>query len=78
LKVPLDGFKAILAGAGVRSYVENTVEKDYVSIGRGLIAIYSVSGGEKVIRPLDGQSVSVSLEPFSARYFDLVDGNPLD
>lgn len=78
VKVPLDGFKAILAGAGVRSYVENTVEKDYVSIGRGLIAIYSVSGGEKVIRPLNGQSVLVSLEPFSARYFDLVDGNPLD
>lgn len=78
VKGSLDGFKALLAGAGVRSYVENTVEKDYVSIGRGLIAIYSVSGGEKVIRPLNGQSVRVSLEPFSARYFDLVDGHPLD
>ncbi len=74
-KAPLEGFKALLAAAGVRTYVSNTVERDYVAVGGGIIAIYSVAGGEKTIKPTNGSSKKVLMQPFSTQFFDLQSGD---
>ena len=78
LKAPLPLFKALLKEAQVRAYVEDTVEKDYVAVGGGIIGIYSPRGGAKTIRPLSGASLQVSMPPYSAQYFDLQTGAPLN
>ncbi len=39
--------------------------------------IYSVQGGEKAIKPLNDKELNVSLEPFSAVYFDIYNGSVL-
>lgn len=78
LKADLGLFKALLAGTGARIWVENTVERDYVSVGGGIIAIYSVSGGAKSIKPLAGTARMVNLSPFSVLYFDIRTGAPLN
>lgn len=78
LKAPLAVLKALLARSGVRTYVDATVEQDYVSVGGGIIGIYSVRGGPKTIKPLNGPPVKVDLPPFSTRYFDIRDGKSLD
>jgi hypothetical protein len=78
LKAPLPFFKALLREAGVRVWLENTVEQDYASIGGGIIGLYSVKGGNKTIKPLNGKPVLVSMPPFSAQYFDLQTGVPLN
>ncbi len=78
LKAPLPFFKALLREAGVRFWLENTVEQDYASIGGGMIGLYSVQGGDKTIKPQNGIPVQVSLPPFSAQYFDLRTGASLN
>jgi hypothetical protein len=74
LAASLDFFKALLAQAGVHSYVGNTVQRDYVAVGGGIIGIYSVAGGEKIIQSLNGRTRTVVMPPFSAQYFDLHTG----
>lgn len=74
LKAPLGFFKALLSEARVRTYVDGTVERDYVTVGGGLICIYSVAGGEKTIKPLNGISRTIVMQPFTAQYFDSRDG----
>jgi hypothetical protein len=76
-KTDLSFFKELLSEAGVRTYVGNAIEQDYVAVGGGLIGIYSVKGGEKTIIPLQGQPVTVSMVPFSTRYFDIRTGDNL-
>jgi hypothetical protein len=78
VKAPLALFKALLNESHVRTYVENTMEKDYVAVGGGIIGIYSVSGGEKSIKPLDGVVSKVFIPPYTAAYFDLQTGAPLN
>ena len=55
LKAELSFFKALLTEAHVRAWVENTVARDTVAVGGGIIAIYSVSGGVKTLKPLNGR-----------------------
>jgi hypothetical protein len=76
-KTDLSFFKALVREAGVRMYVEGTVDQDYVAVGGGLIGIYSVTGGEKTIRPNQGAAITVSMAPFSTRYFDIRTGESL-
>jgi hypothetical protein len=76
-KTDVSFFKALLREACVRTYVENTVEQDYVAVGGGVIGIYSVKGGKKLIKPTDGAVVTVGMVPFSTRYFDIREGNEL-
>ena len=78
LKAPLPVFKALLADAGVRLYVEGTEEKDSVAVGGGIIGIYSPRGGDKLIKPTDGDARRVTLPPYSAQFFDLRTGAPLN
>jgi hypothetical protein len=78
VKAPLALFKALLSESHIRTFVENTVEKDYVAVGGGIIGIYSVNGGEKTIKPLGGATVKVSMPPYSTQYFDLQIGAPLN
>lgn len=79
--IPLGGqlpvYKALFEEAGIRSYADNMVEGDYMSVGGGIIGIYSVKGGEKVIKPLNGMPVHVLMEPFSTLYFEITDGRSL-
>jgi hypothetical protein len=74
----LSVYKALFEEAGIRSFADNTVEGDYVSVGGGIIGIYSVKGGEKVIKPLNGTTVHVLMEPFSTLYFEMTDGKALN
>jgi hypothetical protein len=76
-KTGVSFFKALLGEAGVRTYVGNTIDQDYVAIGGGVIGIYSVKGGEKTIKPNQGAAVTVSMAPFSTRYFDIRTGTEL-
>lgn len=78
LKAPLPAFKALLAEAGVRLFVENTTERDAVAVGGGIIGIYSPLGGVKVIKPTEGAPCQATLPPYSAQYFDLRTGAPLN
>jgi len=78
LAAPLPLFKTLLAQTHVRTYVENTGEKDYVAVGGDIIAIYSVTGGERILKPLDGASLPISLPPLSTQYFDIHRGLPLN
>ena len=74
LKAPLDFFKALLVGAGVRTCVDGTVERDYAAVGGGVIALYSVNGGRKTVRPLGGPTFTITVPPFSSSYFDIRTG----
>ena len=74
VKAPLALFKALLNEAHIRTYVENTVEKDYVTVGGGIIGIYSVNGGEKTIKPLGGATVKMAMPPYATHYFDVQTG----
>ena len=76
-KTGLPFFKALMSEAGVRTYVGNTIDQDYVAVGGGIIGLYSVKGGEKTIKPNQGAAVSVSMAPFSTRYFDIRTGTEL-
>jgi hypothetical protein len=78
LKAPLAIFKALLGESHVRTFVDGTVEKDSVSVGGGLISIYSVQGGEKSIKPLGAAPTKVLMPPYSCQYFDLQTGVPLN
>ena len=76
-KADLSFFKALLLEAGVCTYVENTIDQDYVAVGGGIIGIYSVKGGTKTIKPVQGSAVTVSMAPFSTCYFNLHTGEEL-
>ncbi|MFM2383011.1 MAG: hypothetical protein RL515_998 [Verrucomicrobiota bacterium] len=78
LKAPLVLFRALLSESQVRLFVDDTVEKDYVAVGGGIIGIYSPRGGAKTIRPLSGAALRVVMPPYSAQYFDLTTGAPLN
>jgi len=69
--------KALVREASERTYVGNTIDQDYVAIGGGIIGIYSVKGGEKTIKPVKGAASTVSMAPFSTRYFDIRAGDEL-
>ena len=71
----LSFFKTLTREAGVRTYVGNTTDQDYVAVGGGVICIYSVKGGEKTITPTLGNPVTVNMGPFSTRYFDIRTGD---
>ena len=73
-KTDLGFFKVLMREAGVRTYVENTVARDYVSVGGGIIGIYSVAGGRKTIKPLKGGDRMVEMPPFTTQYFDIETG----
>lgn len=45
-----------------------------MTAGGGIIGIYSVKGGEKTIRPLDGNGSKVRMAPYTTRYFDVEHG----
>ncbi len=77
LSADVSFYKTLLNEAGARVYIENTVLKDYVTVGGGIIGIYSVFGGEKTVRPLNGSSVPITMEPYSTRYFDIETGEEL-
>ena len=77
LSTSLSFYKALFREAGVRSYVPNTVDKDYVSVGGGLIGIYSVNGGTKTILPVTGSATEFAMRPFSTEYFDFATGRRL-
>ncbi len=78
LKAPLATFKALLSDSHIRTFVDNTVEKDYVAVGGGIIGIYSVNGGEKTIKPLGGAAGRILMPPYTTAYFDLQTGEPLN
>lgn len=67
-------YKTLLSQTGCRFFVQNTVFQDYVSVGGGIIGIYSVKGGEKFIKPENGSIIKVVMEPFSTIYFDISSG----
>ncbi len=67
-------LQALCRLAGARVYVEKTREGDYVSVGGGMMGLYTVSGGERTLHTLDGKRRSVFLNPFSTSYFELEDG----
>ncbi len=67
----------LFAKAGVRFFVEDTADRDVVSVGGGIIGIYSVKGGEKTLRPLDGKPVEITMAPYSCAYFDIRTGAKL-
>lgn len=71
-------YKGLVQEAEVRVYAENLLEKDYVSVGGGIIGIYSVYGGEKIIKPLDGSSHTIHFAPYRAYYFDIETGEQLN
>lgn len=77
LKADLAFFKTLVCAAGARTYVENSVEQDYVTVGGGIVGIYSVKGGEKTIRPLDGSALKIRMDPFTTRYFDVQHGQDI-
>lgn len=70
-------FKALLSEAGVRTYVGNTTDRDYVAIGGGIIGIYSVKGGEKVIKPTDDRTFKFTMPAYSTSFFDIRTGREL-
>lgn len=76
-KTDVSFFKALVRAAGVRAYVENTSEQDYVAVGGGIIGIYSVKGGEKTIKPIKGAARTVGMASFSTRYFNIRTGDEL-
>ncbi len=78
LKAPLGAFRALLRDCQVRTYVEGTTEKDCVVVGGGMIGIYSVQGGVKYVKPMNGERRRVELPPYSALYFDLQTGDALN
>ncbi len=71
-------YKDLFKEIGNRMYVTHTVEKDYVSVGGGIIGVYSVSGGIKQIQPMDGSTKKVEFQPYSCYYFDMTDGRQLN
>ncbi|GAB3416475.1 hypothetical protein GCM10027516_09540 [Niabella aquatica] len=71
-------YKMIFNRANVRAYVGNAVPKDYISVGGGIVGIYTVNGGTKTIYALNGKEVKINMHPYSCRYFDLANGNALD
>jgi hypothetical protein len=77
-RTELSFFKTLLREAGVRTYVNGTVARDTVAVGGGVIAVYSVDGGERTILPTNGTSRTVLLPPFSCHYFDLKTGDSLN
>jgi hypothetical protein len=52
--------------------------RDVQVVGGGLIAIYSINGGIKEIKPLSGAVRKVNLPPYSGQYFDIRTGAPLN
>lgn len=80
--MPLDNsrdiIQALLTETGTRFFTENLVKNDYVSVGGGIIGVYSSAGGEKVIKPLDGSTHKVNFDPFTALYFDINTGDILN
>lgn len=78
LKAPLPLFKALLSESQVHLFIEDTVEKDYVAVGGGIIGVYSPLGGTKTIKPMNGATLRAFMHPYSAQYFDLQTGAPLN
>lgn len=76
-KTGLPFFKALVREAGLRTYVGNTIDQDYVAVGGGIIGLYSVKGGEKTIKPNQGAAATVRMAPFSTHYFDIRTGEEL-
>lgn len=70
-------WKDLLKETGNRVYVENLLNNDYVSVGGGIIAIYSVSGGVKKLKSLTGIEKDVFLKPYTCRYYDIKNGRVL-
>ncbi len=73
----LSFYKILLEQSGCRVFVQNTADQDYVSVGGGIIGIYSVKGGEKIINPLNGRIIKAVMRPFSTFFFDLQTGKNL-
>lgn len=82
LGVPLTNesgvYKDLLKETGCRTYAGNLLEKDYVSVGGGIIGLYSVKGGKKIIKPLNGKYSEVFFPPYSCYYFDMHTGKQLN
>lgn len=70
-------LRSLFSEAGVRFFVGNPQEGDFVSAGGGIIGIYSVKGGERRILPLDGRIADIRLQPYSACYLDIRSGSVL-
>ncbi len=67
-------FDVILTETGIRTFADHTLKDDYVSVGGGIIGIYTVQGGEKTIKPLMADQFNIRMEPFSSHYFDIRTG----
>ncbi len=70
-------YKMLFNQAKVHCYMEGTIPKDYVTVGGGIIGVYTVGGGNKVVHPLNGTPVTINMHPYSCRYFDINTGEPL-
>ncbi len=71
-------YKMLFKQANVHFYVEGVVPKDYISVGGGMIGIYTVNGGVKTIYAQNGKPVKINMHPYACRYFNLVDGDPIN
>lgn len=69
--------KDLLLETGSRTYVDGLLDNDYVSVGGGVIGIYSVSGGNKKIKPLNGLSKDLFLDKYTCYYYDVRSGRLL-
>lgn len=71
-------YKSLMQENGVYAFAAGLTERDYVSVGGGIIGVYSVTGGEKVIKPLDGSTHTVTFPAYTTYYFDMTSGEQLN
>ena len=50
---------------------------DYISVGGGMICIYSKNGGKKTLTLSDGSKLEVTMEKNNTMFYSLSDGSPL-
>lgn len=77
--LPLASYRDLLIEAGNRMFADQLTEQDYVTVGGGIITLYTVQGGNKTIKPLNGTAKLLRrLNPYSCYYFDLHTGEQLN
>lgn len=70
-------LRHLFSQAGVRFFVDAAEAGDVISVGGGIVGIYSVKGGNRVVRPLDAGAVEVRLSPYSTVFLDIGTGRVL-
>jgi len=74
----MEGVRRQLAGILEVNPGAMIVVRINVSVGGGVIGVYSVSGGRKTVKPLRAPPLTVTMPPFTTLYFDIQDGTRLN